>query len=73
VNWSPVPSWTNVGDAGPAQRTPDLSAIVQTIVNRPGWNSGNAMVLVVTGSGHRTAEAFEGGAANAALLHVEYE
>ena len=73
VTWSPVPSWTNVGDAGPAQRTPDLSALVQAIVNRSGWNSGNAMVLVITGSGHRTAEAFESGAATAARLHVEYE
>ena len=73
VTWSPVPAWTGVGDAGPAQRTPDLSALVQAIVNRSGWASGNAMVLIITGSGHRTAEAFEGGAASAAQLHVEYE
>jgi hypothetical protein len=73
VTWSPVPAWTNVGDAGPAQRTPALTTIVQALVNRSGWNSGNAMVFIITGSGHRTAEAFEGSAAGAARLHVEYE
>jgi hypothetical protein len=73
VSWPAVAPWTTVGEAGPAQRTPSLSAIVQTIVNRPGWVSGNAMVFIITGSGRRTAEAFEGGAAKAARLHVEYE
>ena len=70
VGWSP-PAWTPVGAAGDAQRTSDLSTVVQEIVNRPGWASGNALVLIVTGTGHRTAESFEGRAAGAALLHVE--
>ncbi len=35
VSWSPAP-WTNKGAAGPDQQTPDISAIVQEIVNRPG-------------------------------------
>jgi chitodextrinase len=71
VAWSP-PDWTVVGQAGPAQRTPDLSAVVEEIVARPGWASGHALVFVVTGSGTRTAEAVEGSAAAAALLEVVY-
>src|SRR5918999_5821731 len=67
ISWSP-PAWTT----GTAQRTPDLSAVVQEVVSRPGWASGNALAFVVTGTGHRTAESFEGGSARAALLHVEY-
>lgn len=67
VSWSP-PSWT----VGAAQRTPDLSAVVQEVVSRSGWTSGNALAFIVTGTGHRTAEAFESGAATAPLLHVEY-
>jgi hypothetical protein len=70
VSWQP-PAWT-AGAAGAAQRTPDLASVVQEVVNRPGWASGNALALVVSGSGHRTAVAFEGGAANTALLHVDY-
>jgi hypothetical protein len=71
VAWSPSAAiWAVVGTAGPDQRTPSLTAVVQEIVNRPGWASGNALVIVVTGSGRRTAESFEGGFPP--VLHVEY-
>src|SRR5262249_33581637 len=46
--------------------------IIQEIVNRPGWVSGNSMVIVVTGSGHRCAYAFDGSSTKSPLLHVEY-
>ena len=71
VSWSPQ-AWALVGEVGAKQRTPDLSAVIQEIVNRPGWASGNALAIIITGSGHRTARAFEGKPAGAALLHVEY-
>jgi myo-inositol-hexaphosphate 3-phosphohydrolase len=71
VKWLPAP-WATIGAAGPDQRTPDLAAIVQEIVDRPGWVSGNALVLIVTGTGSRIAESFEGAPAAAPLLHVEY-
>jgi hypothetical protein len=71
VAWTPV-SWSVVGEAGAPQRTPSLSALVQETVSRPGWSPGNAMVFIVTGSGTRTAESFEGRASGAALLHVEF-
>ena len=71
VAWSP-PAWTIVGEAGPAQRTPNLAAVIQEIVSRPGWASGNALAIIVTGSGRRTAKAFQGAPAGAPLLHVEY-
>lgn len=69
--WTP-PAWSTVGAAGSDQRTPDLSAIVQEIVGRPGWRSGNAIALIVTGSGRRVAEAYDGDVAGAPLLNVEY-
>jgi hypothetical protein len=68
--WSPVP-WT-AGEWGPNQRTPDLGAVIQEVVSRAGWASGNDIVILVTGTGHRTAWAADGNAAEAALLHVEY-
>lgn len=71
VAWSPA-GWTSVGAAGPEQRTPDLAALVQEVVNRPGWASGNALAVIVTGSGRRVAESTDGLAAGAPLLHVEY-
>jgi hypothetical protein len=71
LGWSP-PAWNLVGEAGAAQRTPELAAVVQQIVSRGGWQSGNAMAFIVTGSGRRVAESFEGTAAGAALLHVQF-
>jgi len=71
VPWSP-PAWNTVGEAAAAQRTPDVSALVQAVVSRTGWASGNALAVQFSGTGRRTAEAFEGGASFAPLLHVEY-
>src|SRR5215211_2468192 len=71
LSWSPG-AWT-AGDAGAAQRSPDLSGLVQEVVDRSGWAAGNALAFVVTGSGHRTAVSFDGSASKAALLHVEYQ
>jgi hypothetical protein len=72
VPWSPV-AWPTVGAAGTAQRTPNLAAVIQQIVDRPGWVSGNALAVIVTGTGWRVAESFDGLPAAAPLLHVEYQ
>ena len=71
VPWSP-PAWNTVGEAGSDQQTPDLSAIVQEIVNRGGWNAGNDMVFIVSGSGKRVAESYDGSTTAAPTLTVEY-
>ncbi|TMQ61754.1 MAG: PKD domain-containing protein [Candidatus Eisenbacteria bacterium] len=70
TSWVPV-AWV-AGEAGANQRTPDLAALIQEVVSRPGWASGNALVLIVTGSGHRCAWSFDGKPSAAPLLHVEY-
>ena len=69
VPWSP-PAWNTVGARTAAQQTPDLSSLVQAVVSRPGWAQGNALAFQLSGTGRRTAEAFEGNFAP--LLHVEY-
>ncbi|WP_245429263.1 hypothetical protein [Mesorhizobium sp. WSM3860] len=69
--WTPDP-WTTVGAHGLAERTPDLTAIVQEIVNRSGWAALNDMAFLVTGTGTRTADSYEYNSASAPLLHVEY-
>ena len=71
ASWNP-PGWNNVGEAAAGQRTPDLSAIVQEIVDRGGWSSGNALVFVITGSGARVAESWDGSPAQAPELVIEY-
>jgi uncharacterized protein YjiK len=70
ASWSPVP-WTVVGEAGPDQLTPDIAPIIQEIVNRPGWSSGSSLVIIVSGTGKRVAESYNGDVNGAPLLHVE--
>jgi hypothetical protein len=72
VPWSSVPAWTTLKESGPNQRTPDIAGVIQEIVNRGGWVRGNALVVIVTGSGLRTAISFDGSITAAPLLHVEY-
>ncbi|MEE8060684.1 MAG: DUF2341 domain-containing protein [Gemmatimonadales bacterium] len=72
VAWSNVPAWNDVGEK---HQTPDLSLIIQDIVNRSGWSSGNALVVIVTGTSGslREAESCDGSSCNdAPLLHAEW-
>ncbi|MDX1747316.1 MAG: PKD domain-containing protein, partial [Halobacteriales archaeon] len=71
VSWSP-PAWPTKRDAGPDQQTPDLSPIIQEIVDRPGWAAGNSVALIITGTGKRVADAFDADPGAAPVLHVEY-
>jgi hypothetical protein len=69
VGWVPAP-WGTVGAQGADQQTPDLTAVMQEIVNRGGWTAGNSMAFIITGTGVRTAEAFDG--LFAPVLHVTF-
>jgi tartrate-resistant acid phosphatase type 5 len=68
VTWDDVPDWPTIGRRW---RTPDLAPIVQELVNRPGWQTGQAMVFLVEGSGQRIAASFDGSPENAPRLHIE--
>lgn len=70
VNWQPAP-WLIQDEIGPGQRTPNLKAVIQEIVNRPGWNPGNSLAIIVTGSGKRVVDSWEGWPVIAPLLHVD--
>jgi hypothetical protein len=46
VKWSNIPNWTTSA-RGPDQRTPNLSPVVQELVNQSGWVAGNALALII--------------------------
>jgi len=75
VNWD-IPPWTNVSDEGAAQLSADLSPIIQEIVDRGGWNSGNDITIMIkawpNNSGDRTAESSDGEPSNAPTLTITY-
>ena len=68
TNWN-MPAWNTVGET---HQSPDISALVQEIVDRAGWQQGNNMAFVVSATGDRTAESWEGSDTEATLLHIEY-
>jgi hypothetical protein len=67
VAWNNVPAWSTVGAT---HQSPDISPVIQEIVNRGGWSSGNALVVIVTGSGTRVADSHDSSPSTAPLLHV---
>ena len=69
VSWDNIPPWTVISEK---KITPDLGSIIQEIVNRPGWTSGNSLVITIKGTGIRTAESYNGEAPNAPLLVISY-
>ena len=71
VNWIPV-AWSSEGEAGINQQTPDLSTLIQEIVNRSGWVENNSMGFIISGNGTRTADSYNGSSANAAILHITF-
>jgi parallel beta-helix repeat protein len=71
VEWLPL-AWTSVGRAGAAERTPDVAAVIQEIVDHADWTRGNALSILVSGSGERVAESYDGERNAAPLLLVEY-
>ncbi|MGL1934160.1 MAG: RICIN domain-containing protein [Fibrobacterales bacterium] len=76
VTWVPD-SWNTIGEASEAQRSPNLTSIVQEIVNRSDWKQGNALALIIEGSGKRVADSFDGESndesSTAPLLVIEYK
>ena len=71
VPWSPA-AWTSVDERGPLQRTPDLSALVNEVITRPGWTNGGALAFLITGTGHRTADSADEAGGQPATLTVNY-
>ena len=71
VPWSPV-AWNTVNEQGPGQQTPNLAPLIQEVVKQQNWSSGNSLVLIISGSGKRVADSYNGNQNGAPLLHVEY-
>ncbi len=70
IAWT-VLAWEKEGAASSAQRSPDLAAIIQEVVNRADWKPGNSLTLLLTGTGKRVAAAATGKGATAPRLIID--
>lgn len=71
VAWDTIRAWESA-EVGTQVASPSLTTIVQEIVNQPDWADGNSLVIMIDGEGRRTAESYDGDAANAPQLQIRY-
>lgn len=76
ASWTMDP-WVLPNDVlGPNTTTPDLSSIVQEIVDQNLWEAGNSMVFILQNDSMDTSEriavSYDGNPAEAALLVIDY-
>lgn len=71
VNWTNIESWYQNRD----YRSPSITSIVQTTVNRSGWQNGNKMMFIMSDftNSARGAYTRRGKPSGAARLVVEFE
>ena len=69
VTWSDIAPWNQIDQI---HQSADISPVVQAIVNRSGWQSGNALAIIITGSGTRTARSYNASATKAPKLVITY-
>lgn len=68
VSWSDT--WTN----GAFNDSPNIKTIIQEIIDRPGWSSGNDIVILIdyASGGDFQFKAYDGSSTNAPKLHIDY-
>ena len=69
ADWTDVEPWEAVGEK---HWSANFGNVAAEIVAGAGWESGDAMVLTITGTGTREAYSYDGKKSGAPLLYVEY-
>ncbi len=67
--WTPNDSWT----VNSKYKTSNFANVVQEIVDRNGWSANNDIAIIISGSGKRVAESYDGESAAAPKLVVVYD
>jgi len=60
TSWQSVPAWNVFGASGSSQTSPDISELLNAVIEQSGTVANNAMTLMITGTGIRTAVSFDG-------------
>jgi len=63
--------WATEGQAGVEQRTPNMAALMQQTINKESRESGNAVRLLLQGTGSSEVESYDGDEPKAHLLVTE--
>jgi hypothetical protein len=66
--WHPE-AWSVIGERSSKQATPDLSRLIQKVVDDYGWVDGNALTFIIEGEGKRVAKSFDGNGAPSLIIN----
>lgn len=67
-------TWTATGIGTGLKTSPDLAAIFQEIIDRPGWASGNDIAVICKGRSSNSfrTDAFDGSTGNYPTVNIDY-
>ena len=69
TNWNRIPSWRE----NSVYFSPNISNVVNEIVECNNWRSGNSMAFIVSGNGKRAAKSYNrGNGTSAPVLHITW-
>lgn len=68
IPWTPS-AWT----LNETYTTPDLSTIIQPVIEQEGWKMDNSLAFIITGTGLRSTFAFEGDEQKVAVLTIVFK
>jgi len=78
IDWDSIPAWTYLENYD----SPDIKEVIQEVIDRAGWNSGNAMVFFWedydnrsshNDDAHRAGYSYDEKPTDTTKLHIEYE
>ncbi|MBK9109764.1 MAG: DUF839 domain-containing protein [Saprospiraceae bacterium] len=73
VVWNiPDGSWKTIGEKGLDQQSSNIAQLIQNIVNQDSWAANNSLALFIKGNSLKEAESYDGSAADAPLLVIQY-
>ncbi len=70
ASWSSIPTWSTTNEQ---HRSPDVRDIVAEITTRAGWESGNAMTFLISGTGKRVAHSYDGVPSGSPILTIKVQ
>ncbi|HCO95313.1 MAG TPA: hypothetical protein DIU00_15420 [Phycisphaerales bacterium] len=71
AKWSNIPDWSS-GQTNPASRTPDISNVIEELVNQDGWVIGNSLALIIGDDPDNPSSSIRSAVDGSPSIYVEY-
>ena len=71
AKWSNIPDWSS-GQTNLASRTPDISDVIEELVNQDGWIIGNSIALIIGDDPDNPSSSIRSAVDGSPSIYVEY-